>query len=203
MSALRTRGLVGASMIVVMLGATAACGSEDSSAPAAPQPSLTPSTSPTTPPTTELNPHGTPSMDCPETITAVRAAVEKAVWGKGADKSAFQPVGVTICQYDALATGMDYATVTTKRIGTEATELFALVNSAKVVPVEPKICTQELGPTYVMRFVDNDRGVLTYTAEAYACRRLVATSFEGQGKPGELPAPRQVTPELIRSLGRR
>ena len=117
MSASRTRGLIGASIVVAVLGATAACGNEDSSGPAA-QPSQTPTT-PGTPanPAHRRTPSGTPSMDCPETITAVRAAVDKAVWGKGAAKSPFQPVSVTICQYDAQATGQDYATVTTKRTG--------------------------------------------------------------------------------------
>lgn len=142
-------------------------------------------------------------MDCPETIATIRAAVEKAVWGKGAAKSAFQPVSVTICQYDAQASDKDYATVTTKRTGKQATDLFALVNSAKPAAKEPKFCTKELGPTYVLRFTDNDRGVLSYTAEAYGCHRLVTTSFEGQGKPGDLASPRLVTPELVKSLGLR
>jgi hypothetical protein len=139
-------------------------------------------------------------MDCPETISAIRAAVENATWGKGASKSPFQPVSVTICRYDALATGQDYATATTKRTAAQATALFALVNSAKAEATKPKFCTKELGPTYVMRFTDNDRGVLSYAAEAYGCHRLVATSFEGQGKPGDLAAPRGVTPPLVKSL---
>ena len=142
-------------------------------------------------------------MDCPETITAIRAAVGKAVWGKGTAKSLFQPVSVTICQYDAQATGQDYATVNTKRTAAQAVDLFALVNSAKPEPTQPKVCTKELGPTYVMRFTDNDRGVLSYAAEAYGCRRLVATSFEGRGKPGDLAAPRHVTPALLGSLAQR
>jgi hypothetical protein len=142
-------------------------------------------------------------MDCPDTIAAVRAATEKVVWGKGAAKSLFQPVSVTICQYDAQASGQDYATVHTKRNAKQATDLFALANAPKPVATKPSYCTKELGPTYVLRFTDNDRGVLSYTVEAFGCRRLVATSLEGQGKPGELPAPRQVTPELIKSLGLR
>ncbi|MFC5266020.1 hypothetical protein ACFPJ1_28230 [Kribbella qitaiheensis] len=187
---------------MAVLGLTAACGNEDSSGSAA-QPSETPTT-PGTPPTLPTpSPSGTPSMDCPETIAAVRASVEKTVWGKGSAKSLFQAVSVTICQYDAQATGQDYATVTTKRNGKQATELFALVNSAKPVTNKPNMCTKELGPTYVLRFTDNDRGVLSYTAEAFGCRRLVATSLEGQGKPGELASPRQVSPELVKSLGLR
>ncbi|WP_233712680.1 hypothetical protein, partial [Kribbella turkmenica] len=146
---------------------------------------------------------GTPSMDCPDTIAAVRAATERVVWGKGAAKSLFQPVSVTICQYDAKASGQDYATIDTKRSSKEATDLFALVNAPKPAAKKPTYCTQELGPTYVLRFTDNDRGVLSYTVETFGCRRLVATSLEGQGKPGELPAPRQVSPELIKSLGLR
>ena len=205
MSASRTRGLIGATIVVAVLGTTAACGNEDSAGPAA-QPSQTPTT-PGTPPTlptaTPPTPSGTPSMDCPETITAVKQAVEKAVWGKGSAKSAFKPVSVTICQYDAMASGQNYATVTTKRAGQQAIDLFALVNSAKPVTNKPNMCTKELGPTYVLRFTDNDRGVLSYTAESYGCRRLVATSFEGQGKPGELASPRQLTPELVKSLGLR
>ncbi|GAA3551055.1 hypothetical protein [Kribbella ginsengisoli] len=202
MSASRTRGFIGATLVVTVLGFTAACGNEDSSGAGA-QPS-NPPTTPSTPPTMPTaTPSGTPSMDCPQTITAVRDAVGKAVWGKGTAKSLFQPVSVTICQYDAQATGQDYATVTTKRTAAQAVDLFALVNSAKPVPKKPAVCTKELGPTYVLRFTDNDRGVLSYTAEAFGCRQLVATSFEGQGKPGELASPRQVSPELIKALGLR
>ncbi|MDX6265189.1 MAG: hypothetical protein QOH84_6877 [Kribbellaceae bacterium] len=202
MSASRTRGFIGATLVVAVLGFTAACGNEDSSGTGAQpsQPPTTPSTPPTLPTAT---PSGTPSMDCPETITAVRAAVGKAVWGKGTAKSLFQPVSVTICQYDAQASGQDYATVTTKRTAAQAVDLFALVNSSKPVAKKPAMCTKELGPTYVLRFTDNDRGVLSYTAEAFGCRQLVATSFEGQGKPGELASPRQVSPELIKALGLR
>jgi len=201
-SASRTRGFIGATLVVTVLGFTAACGNEDSSGAGA-QPSQTPTT-PGTPPTLPTaTPSGKPSMDCPETITAVRTAVSKAVYGKGAAKSLFQPVSVTICQYDAQATGQDYATVTTKRTAAQATDLFALVNSAKPVAKKPAMCTKELGPTYVLRFTDNDRGVLSYTAEAFGCRQLVATSLEGQGKPGELASPRQVSPELVKALGLR
>jgi hypothetical protein len=142
-------------------------------------------------------------MDCPDTIAAVRAATDKVVWGKGAAKSLFQPVSVAVCQYDAKASGQAYATVSTKRNSAQATDLFALANAPKPVAKKPTYCTQELGPTYVLRFTDNDRGVLSYTVETFGCRRLVATSLEGQGKPGELPAPRQVSPELIKSLGLR
>jgi hypothetical protein len=204
-SASRTRGLIGASIVVAVLGITAACGNEDAASPGA-QPTDTPTTPgspPTLPTATPPTPSGTPSMDCPDTIASVKAAVDKAVWGKGTAKSAFQPVSVTICQYDPTATGQAYATVKTKRMAAQATELFALVNSAPQVAKKPNMCTKELGPTYVLRFTDNDRGVLSYTAEAFGCRVLVATSLEGQGKPGELAAPRQVTPELIKSLGLR
>jgi hypothetical protein len=200
-SALRTRGLIGATLVVAVLGVAAACGNENATSPPAAQPTDTPTTPGT--PTPSPTPSGTPSTDCPETVAAVRAAVDKAVWGQGAATSAFQPVSVTICQYDAAASGQDYATVTTKRTGKQATDLLALVNAAKPVAKKPSICTKELGPTYVMRFTDNDRGVLSITAEAFGCRRLVATSLEGQGKPGALPAPRQVTGELIKSLGLR
>jgi hypothetical protein len=201
-SASRTRGLIGATTAVLILGLTAACGNEDSSGAGA-QPTETPTT-PGTPPTLPTaNPSGTPSMDCPETITAVRSAVDKAVWGKGSAKSLFQPISVTICQYDAQATGQAYASVITKRTTNQAAELFALVNSAKPVAAKPNFCTEELGPTYVLRFTDNDRGVLSYTVEAFGCRRLVATSFEGQGKPGDLASPRHATPELVKSLGLR
>ena len=205
MSASRTRGLIGASIVVAVLGITAACGNEDPASPGA-QPTDTPTTPgspPTLPTATPPTPSGTPSMDCPDTIASVKAAVDKAVWGKGTAKSAFHPVSVTICQYDPTATGQAYATVQTKRMATQATELFALVNSATPVAKKPNMCTKELGPTYVLRFTDNDRGVLSYTAEAFGCRRLVATSLEGQGKPGELASPRQVSPELIKSLGLR
>ncbi|MGZ0151280.1 hypothetical protein ACXJJ3_29785 [Kribbella sp. WER1] len=201
MSAQRTRGLIGATLVVAVLGIAAACGTENASSPPAAQPTAQPTDSPSATPSP--TPTGTPSTDCPNTITAVRTATEKVVWGEGAATSKFVPVSVTICQYDAQATGQNYATVTTKRTGKQATELFALVNAAKPVAKKPSICTKELGPTYVLRFTGNDRGVLSFTAEAYGCRRLVATSFEGQGKPGVLPAARQVTPELIKSLGLR
>jgi hypothetical protein len=198
-SALRTRGLIGATLVVAVLGVAAACGDESSTSPPAAQPTDTP----TTPGTPTPSPSGTPRTDCPETIAAVRGATGKAVWGKGAATSAFNPVSVTICQYDAAASAQDYATVTTKRSAKQATELFGVLNAIEPVTKEPTMCTKELGPTYVLRFTDNDRGVLSYTAEAFGCHRLVATSLEGQGKPGTLPAPRQVTPALIKSLGLR
>ncbi|MGW7682013.1 hypothetical protein ACWGID_14810 [Kribbella sp. NPDC054772] len=198
MSALRTRGLIGATLVVAVLGFAAACGSENASSPPAAQPTDTPTT-----PSPSATPSGTPSTDCPETITAVRTAADKVVWGQGVAASTFQPVSVTICQYDPQAAGQDYATVNSKRNGTQATALFALVNAAKPVAKKPNMCTKELGPTYVLRFTDNDRGVLSFTAEAFGCHRLVATSLEGQGKPGTLPAPRQVSAELIKSLGLR
>ncbi|GAA1581514.1 hypothetical protein GCM10009804_42680 [Kribbella hippodromi] len=198
MSALRTRGLIGATLVVAVLGFAAACGTENASSPPAAQPTDTPTT-----PSLSPTPSGTPSMDCPETITAVRTATDKVIWGQGVATSAFHPVSVTICQFDAQATGQDYATVTSKRNGKPATDLFALVNAAKPVAKKPSICTKELGPTYVLRFTDNDRGVLSFTAESFGCHRLVATSLEGQGKPGTLPAPRQVTAELTKSLGLR
>ncbi|HEY3562834.1 MAG TPA: hypothetical protein VGL05_35450 [Kribbella sp.] len=199
MSAQRTRGLIGATLVVAVLGFAAACGTEEASSPPAAQPTDTPTPSPTP----SSSPSGTPSMDCPQTITAVRTATDKVVWGQGAAASKFTPVSVTICQYDAKATGQDYATVTTKRTGKQATDLLALVDAAKPVAKKPSVCTKELGPTYVLRFTDNDRGVLSFTAEAFGCHRLVATSLEGQGKPGALPAPRQVTAELTKSLGLR
>jgi hypothetical protein len=203
-SALRTRGLIGATLVVAVLGFAAACGTENGSSPPAAQPTDTPSPTPSDTPTTPPGPpSGTPSTDCPDTLAAVRAATDKAVWGQGAATSQFNPVSVTICQYDAKASGPSYATVTTKRTGKQATALFALVNAAKPVAKKPTVCTKELGPTYVLRFTDNDRGVLSITAEAFGCRRLVATSLEGQGKPGVLPAPRQVTAELTKSLGLR
>jgi len=142
-------------------------------------------------------------MDCPDTIASVKTATDKVTWGTGPAKSLFQPVSVTICQYDAAATGATYANVTTKRKGANATQLFGLVNAAPTVAKKPGFCTKELGPTWVLRFTDNDRGVLSYTVESFGCRRLVATTLEGQGKPGALPAPRQATPELIKSLGLR
>jgi hypothetical protein len=142
-------------------------------------------------------------MDCPDTISAVRTAVRKAVWGKGAARSLFQPVSVTICQYDVTASGNAYASVVSKRTGAQAQALLDLVNSGKVAATRPRICTMDLGPTYVLRFVDNDRGILSFSAQAFGCREVVATSFEGQGKPGELPAPRHGSPALISSLGLR
>ena len=199
---IRNRGLIGTAILVAVLGTTAACGSESTPA-AQPGPTSTaPSLAPTAP-TPEPDPHGSPNKDCPDTISAVRAAVEKATWGQGAEKSPFQPVSVTICRYDAMATGQDYATSISKRTAKRATDLFALVNDAKIPADKPKYCTQDLGPTYVLRFVDNDRGVLSYAAEAYSCRRLVATSFEGRGKPRELAAPRHATPALLKTLNQR
>jgi hypothetical protein len=196
-SALRTRVLIGATLVVGVLGVVAACGNEDTTSPPAAQPSNTPTT-----PGSHA-PGGTPSTDCPDTMAAVRTATDKAVWGEGTATSTFTPVSVTICQFDAEAGGQDYATVTTKRTAKQATDLFALVNAAKPVATKPTVCTKELGPTYVLRFTDNDRGVLSFTAESFGCHRLVATSLEGQTKPGELPAARQVTPELTKSLGLR
>jgi hypothetical protein len=203
---IRNRGLLGTSMVLAVLGTTAACGSEN--APAA-QPAPT-STAPSaatslTPPASTPEPGhgGSPSKDCPDPISVVRAAVEKATWGKGAQKSLFRPISVTICQYDAMATGQDYATSISKRTAKRATDLFALVNDAKVPAHKPKYCTQDLGPTYVLRFIDKDRGVLSYAAEAFGCRRLVAISFEGRGKPRELAAPRHASPALLKALHQR
>ncbi|TDD62082.1 hypothetical protein E1263_05215 [Kribbella antibiotica] len=142
-------------------------------------------------------------MDCPDTIASVQTAADKVTWGTGPAKSLFHPVSVTVCQYDAGATGPVYANVTTKRTAAHATELFALVNASKPVAKKPAFCTKELGPTWVLRFTDNDRGVLSVTVEAFGCRRLLATSLEGPGKPGALPAARQASPELIKSLGLR
>ena len=176
MSALRTRGLIGATLVVAVLGLTAACGNENATSPPAAQPTDTPTTPGT--PSQSPTPSGTPSMDCPDTIAAVRAATDKVVWGQGAATSLFQPVSVTICQFDAQASGQEYATVTTKRTAQQATDLFALVNAPKPVAKKPAFCTKELGPTYVLRFTDDDRGVLSYTVEAFGCRRLVATSLE-------------------------
>lgn len=198
MSALRTRGLIGAALVVVVLGTTAACGNEDTTAPPAAQPTESPTT-----PTPSPTPSGTPSTDCPDPLAKIRAVIDKAVWGKGAAKVQLQPVSVTICQYDAKASGQDYATVSTKRTGQQATNLFTLVNSPKPVAKKPTYCTQELGPTYVLRFAESDGDMLSYAAEAYGCRRLVAISKDGESMPSELPAPRQVTPELIKSLGLR
>jgi len=198
----RTRSLIGASIVAALSIATA-CGSESPQPGAQPSPTPTETPSAPTPPPPRPSPSGTPSMDCPETIASVRAAVEQAVWGKGAARSAFEPVSVTICQYGAEAAGQAYASVTTKRTGKQATDLFALVNAAKPVSSEPRICTKELGPTYSLRFTDNERGVLTYAAESYGCRRLVATSFEGNGKPRDLASPRLVTPQLLKSLSLR
>lgn len=218
MTAPRTRNLLAASVAVAVLGTTAACGTDEStpvgSAPGSTQPSAQPTDTPTgsttppdpsapTLPTADPTATGTPSMDCPDTISSVRAALQKAVWGKGAPKSAFQPVSVTICQYDADARGNAYASVTTKRTGAQAQALLDQLNSGKTTATKPRYCTADVGPTFVLRFTDNDRGVLSFAAEAFGCRQLVATSFEGQGKPGELPAPRQVSPALVKSLGLR
>jgi hypothetical protein len=200
----RARGILGTSMAVAVLAAVIGCGSEDSGQPAG-QPSSptssTPSTTPTTPTATPSNPHGTPGPDCPQTVDAVRDEAAKATWGQGPIR--FRPVGVTICQYSAEAAGQDYPPVMTKRTGQQSQDLFALVNAAPVTPSKPRVCTKDLGPTYVLRFVDDERGVLSYLVEAFGCRQLVAVSFEGQGKPGELPAPRQATPQVIKSLAER
>lgn len=220
MTAPWTRHLLAATVAVAVAGTTAACGTAENTPVGAPPPSATqPSSQPTdtptgstptppdpsapTLPTADPTATGTPSQDCPDTVSSVRAAVQKAVWGKGAAKSAFQPVSVTICQYDAAAKGTAYASVMTKRTGAQAQALLDLVNSGKPAASKPRYCTADIGPIFVLRFTDNDRGVLTFAAEAFGCRRVVATSFEGQGKPGELPAPRQVSPALLKSLALR
>jgi hypothetical protein len=142
-------------------------------------------------------------MDCPDTLATVRAAIQGASWGKGAAKTTFQPVSVAVCQYSVFATGNAYATSTTKRPAADAAKLLGLVNDSKVVASKPRICTADAGPTVVLRFTDNDRGVLSFAAESFGCHQLVATSFEGQGRPGELPAPRVGSQELIKALGLR
>ena len=69
MSASKTRGHVGASIILAILGLTAASGNENTTSPPAAQPTDTPTTPGT--PTPSPTPSGTPSMDCPDTIAAV------------------------------------------------------------------------------------------------------------------------------------
>jgi hypothetical protein len=199
----RIRTAVGTSLLVTLLGAAVGCGSENAGGSPGDQPSSTPTptqTSPTPSPTPTTG--GTPSPDCPDPISTVRSRLEKAAWDTGADKSAFKPVGVTICQYDAAAAGTDYANVTTKRNGSRAAQLFALINSAQATGEKPTMCTKELGPTYVLRFTDNNRAVLQIDVEAYGCRRVVA-AFEQGGTPAQVPAPRKVTPQLLQSLGER
>lgn len=202
----RSRIVIGLSSAIAAFGAVAACGTENPNDPAGqPSPSA-PSSSVSSPaPSSPASPtpHGTPSTDCPKTIKAVQADLEKATWGKGLAKATFTPVSVTVCQYDAGAAGADYATVTTKRTQKASVDLFAMINSAKPVATKPAICTKDLGPTYVLRFTDSKGGVTTYVAEAFGCRRLVATSSDGTGKPAELTSPRQVSPQLLKSLGMR
>jgi hypothetical protein len=200
----RSRIIVGLSTTVAAVAAVTACGTESAGDPGSqPSPSAPSSSASTPAPSTPARPHGTPSTDCPQPIKAVQQDLEKATWGKGMKKAEFTPVSVTICQYDAEAAGDAYASVQTKRTQTGSTQLFTMVNAADPVETKPKICTKELGPTYVLRFTDNERGVLTYAAEGFGCRRLVATSFEGDGKPQGLAAPRQVTPQLLKTLGLR
>jgi hypothetical protein len=199
-----------AAMSVAAAGLLSACGIENAD-PAA-QPSVTVGSSPTVSPADRPtasspmvppNPSGSPTSACPDAIATVRDNIAKAEWGKGLDKARFDPVSVTICQYDAEATGNDYATSQTRRTQAASVQLFALVNSADPVAEEPKICTDELGPTYQLKFTDQDDGVLTYAVESFGCRRLVATSFVGDGKPLGLAAPRVATPQLLKSLGTR
>jgi hypothetical protein len=199
-----------AALSVAAGGLLSACGIENPaepaaqpSAPASSTPSDIPTASSPTSPTSPPSPGGSPTSACPSTITTVKANLDQAQWGEGLDKARFDPVSVTICQYDAEATGDDYATVQTRRAQAASTELFGLVNSADPVAKEPKICTKELGPTYLLKFTDQDKGVLTYAVEAFGCRRLVAASFVGDGKPLGLAAPRQATPQLLKSLGMR
>lgn len=190
--------LTAAAALIALTG----CGTETPGA-AAGQPSPTATASdPTLPTPSPSAPRGTPSAACPATITSVRDTIEKATWGKGLDKARFDPVTVSICRYDVQATGGDYATATSTRTGQASVDLFALLNAPKPLPAKPRICTEELGPTYVLRFTDADHGVLTYAVEAYGCRPLVATSFVGQGKPLGLAAPRQASKDLLASLAK-
>jgi len=209
MSAPRTRNLLAAAAIAATIVTTAACGTEEpplAGQPGAPSATGSITKSPTispTVPTQRPTVSGKPSMDCPDTIATVRAAIQRAAWGQGAAKAEFQPVSVAVCQYNVFATGNAYATSTTKRSGVDAQKLLDLVNNGKVVASRPRICTADAGPTVVLRFTDNDRSVLSFAAESFGCHQLVATSFEGQGRPGELPAPRIGSPELIKALGLR
>ena len=153
---------------------------ERPSSPAA-QPTETPTTpSPPTPAVPPAWTAPTPSRQCAQ-------PADKVVWGKGAATSLFQPVSVTVCQYDAKASGQDYATVSTKRTSKQAADLFALVNAPK--PAARSRPLHERARPDVRAAVHRQRlHVLSYTAETFGCRRLVATSLEGQ-QPGELPAP--------------
>lgn len=202
------RSTVIAAGAVAAIGLFGACGIENPSEPAA-QPSE-PATSTTPPTTPSATPSATPSEtpppvapDCPQPIKAVRADLDKAVWGQGLAEARFDAVSVIICQYDAEATDLDRATVSTKRTAAASTGLFALLNAPAPGEAKPKFCTKELGPTWLLRFADADRGILTYAVEGFGCRRVVAVSFVGDGKPQGLAAPRQATPELLKSLGLR
>jgi hypothetical protein len=183
MGAMRYVSIAALSVAVVgMVGMVGACAIEtpaepaaQPSAPASSIPTDTPTSSTPTSPSSPSTPHGSPSRDCRETIKAVRADFDKAVWGKGLAKAEFDPVSVTICRYDAEAAGNDYAAVRTRRTGSASTDLFGLLNAAEPVGTRPKRCTRELGPTYLLMFTDQDRGVLTYAVEGFGCRRLVAT----------------------------
>lgn len=201
------RSTVIAAGAVAAIGLFGACGIENPSEPAA-QPSE-PATS-TTPSTTPSDtPSDTPSTPppiapaCPDQIKTVRADLDKAVWGQGLAKAKIDPVSVTICQFDAEASDVDRATGSTKRTAAASTDLIGLLNTPAPAKSKPKFCTKELGPTWLLRFADADKGIWTYAVEGFGCRRVVATKFSGDGKPQGLAAPRQATPELLKSLGLR
>ena len=177
----------------------------DSSSSPAETPTAIPTTStPTKPPSPSKPPQptGSPTSDCPVTITTVRASFRGVEWGKGPAKAAFTPVSVTICQYDAAADGDDYATVRTKRTAAASQQLLSLINQAEPPAKQPTICTKELGPTYVLKFADKNETLMTWVVEAYGCRRVAVASGRGDNPPVQA-APRQATPALIKSLGMR
>ena len=182
---------------------------ESSSTPAD-SPSAIPTTStPTEPPSPSkpstskpAQPTGSPTSDCPDTITTIRSGFRGVEWGKGPAKVTFTPVSATICQYDAAAEGDDYATVRTKRTAAASQQLLSLINQAEPPAKQPTICTKELGPTYVLKFADKSQTLMTWVVEAYGCRRMAVASGRGDNPPVQA-APRQATPALIKSLGLR
>ena len=171
---------------------TSSTPTESSSSPADTPTAIPTTSTPTKPPSPSKPPQptGSPTRECPDTITTIRSGFRGVEWGKGPAKAVFTPVSVTICQYDAAADGDDYATVRTKRTAAASQQLLSLINQAEPAAKQPTICTKELGPTYVLKFADKNGTLMTWVVEAYGCRPVQA-------------APRQATPALIKSLGMR
>ena len=137
-------------------------------------------------------------MDCPDTIEQARSQAKEFVWGKGAATSLFQPVSVTVCQYDAKASE-DYATVSTKH---------QQAGRGPVRPGERSEASRQAGLCTKSSARRTCCGSPTTTVASSPTPRRPSAAAAWWRRPWKARAspancPRHVSPELIKSLGLR